>query len=132
MLQEIFAILDWFRIAILLHFKKSKALFKEGEIWWCSIGMNVGIETYGKEPKFLRPVLVLKKFDASGFFGIPLTSHRKIGSWYVPITCGGIHGSAMLNQARIFDAKRLVIRMGALGDEHFKSIKQIFHDFHAL
>ena len=32
---------------------------KEGEVWWCSVGENVGVEINGKHSLFLRPVLVL-------------------------------------------------------------------------
>ena len=37
--------------------------FSEREIWWCSVGINVGVEVNGKNSKFERPVLVLKKFN---------------------------------------------------------------------
>lgn len=36
-------------------------VFHEREIWWCSIGINVGDEQDGKNERFERPVLVLKK-----------------------------------------------------------------------
>ncbi len=130
MLQEIFAILDWFRVTILLHFKKSKALFKEGEIWWCHVGMNIGVEIYGKGPKFTRPVLILKKFNADSFLGIPLTSRNKVSDWYVPAIYAEHKDSAALNQARVFDAKRLLTRMGSLSDEGFHVIKQSFINLH--
>jgi mRNA interferase MazF len=32
---------------------------KEGEIWWCNLGYNIGSEVYGKGNSFLRPVLVI-------------------------------------------------------------------------
>jgi mRNA interferase MazF len=126
MLKEIFALLDWFRVAILLRFKKSKALFKEGEIWWCHVGMNIGVEIYGKGPKFMRPVLVLRKFSADGFFGVPLTSRCRNSDWYARITSTNVGGSAVLNQTRTFDAKRLIARMGVLSDENFCSVKKSF------
>ena len=63
MLQNYFlALLDWLRITIRLRNRQRKPLFKEGEIWWCSIGLNVGDEEYGKGPFFQRPVLIFKKF----------------------------------------------------------------------
>jgi mRNA interferase MazF len=92
--------------------------------------MNIGVEIYGKGPKFTRPVLVLKKFNADGFLGVPLTSHRKVSDWYAPVVCVGVEGSAVLNQIRAFDAKRLLTRMGTLSDKDFQSIKQAFADPH--
>ena len=37
--------------------------FKDGEVWWCHIGENVGSEISGKSDFFTRPVLILKKYD---------------------------------------------------------------------
>ena len=88
--------------------------------------MNVGVEIFGKGNLFTRPVLILKKFGDASFFGIPLTSNKKEGTWYVPITCAGVEGSAVLNQAKTFDAKRLTERIEALSDDNFQKIKQSF------
>ncbi len=38
-----------------------KIYFREGDIWWCTIGINVGAESNGKGFEFRRPVLVYKK-----------------------------------------------------------------------
>ena len=43
--------------------KHSPPLFNEGEIWWCSIGENVGMEISGKGSYFRRPVLIIRKLD---------------------------------------------------------------------
>ena len=32
--------------------------FKERDIWWVSIGVNIGYEEDGKHEKYLRPVLI--------------------------------------------------------------------------
>lgn len=37
------------------------------EIWWCSIGINVGDEEDGKNSMFERPVLIIKKFNQQAF-----------------------------------------------------------------
>ena len=41
------------------------------DIWWVSVGVNVGFEEDGKNDNFVRPVLVLKKFNNDMFLGIP-------------------------------------------------------------
>jgi hypothetical protein len=43
--------------------KEKAAYFYEREIWWCSIGINIGFEQDGKNEHFERPVLVLRKFN---------------------------------------------------------------------
>lgn len=123
MLDYIFAVLEWCKVAIFLRGKERRVLFKEGEIWWCSIGMNVGNEIFGKGSKFERPVLILKKFYADFFFGIPITSKTKRGDWYVPISLGGKGITAILNQGRTFDAKRLIKKVGTLNAKDWQSVQ---------
>jgi hypothetical protein len=66
MLQDYFlALLDWWKVNVLLKDKQPNRLFKEGDIWWCSIGMNVGVEIFGKGKYFARPVIIFKKFSAN-------------------------------------------------------------------
>ena len=52
------------------HLKKSelqehglRSYFHEREVWWCSLGMNVGFEQDGKGLQYMRPVLILKGFS---------------------------------------------------------------------
>jgi mRNA interferase MazF len=130
MLEYIFAILEWCRVIIALRAEDKKVLFKEGEIWWCSIGMNVGAEIYGKGPKFTRPVLIYKQFDSNFFFGIPLTSQEKEGNWYAPIHFSGRDNWAILSQARALDVRRLTKRIGTLNTEKFQEIQETFIKFY--
>ena len=60
--------------------------FHEGEIWWCSIGLNIGDEEDGKNNNFERPVLVLKKFSKNMLIGIPLSTKIKEGKYYINFT----------------------------------------------
>lgn len=63
-------LLDWWRTMVVLRDERPSKLFNEGEIWWCSIGMNIGVEIYGKGGRFTRPVLIFKKFTANSFLGV--------------------------------------------------------------
>ncbi len=42
-------------------FNRKNLFFKEREVWYCYLGLNVGFEQDGKGDSFLRPVLVLRK-----------------------------------------------------------------------
>lgn len=57
-------------------------LFKEGEIWWCSMGINIGEEVYGKGKEFRRPAVILKKLSRNTCIILPTTSQKRVGSWY--------------------------------------------------
>jgi mRNA interferase MazF len=126
MLDYIFAVVEWCKVVIFLRGKDKKVLFKEGEIWWCSIGMNVGVEVYGKGRKFERPVLIYKKLDGNSFLALPLTSKIKKGTWYIGIDSGGVNGSVLLAQARALDARRLIKKIGTLGVEDFENVQSHF------
>jgi mRNA interferase MazF len=129
MLEKIFAWLDWDKAKINLLYEPPGILFHEGEIWWCSIGMNIGVEIYGKGGGFTRPVLVLKKSSANSFLGLPITSRRKDGSWHFPLHCSGCGGSVVLNQARTFDACRLRRKITDLEDDNLQNIIRAFVNF---
>ena len=60
-----------------LNEKESLIEFEEGRIYWCHFGVNVGTEMDGKEETFIRPVLVMKKFNKQDWYGVPLTTMRK-------------------------------------------------------
>jgi len=49
----------------------------EGEIWWASLGVNVGKEIDGKNGEFERPVLVLLVIDYDALWTLPVTSTLK-------------------------------------------------------
>lgn len=41
----------------------SLPMINDGDIWWCAVGKNVGIEIDGKGRRFSRPVLIMKKLS---------------------------------------------------------------------
>lgn len=55
---------SWLSLKIHLHSSQEQPVyFREREIWWCSVGINIGDEEDGKNNLFERPVLILKKFN---------------------------------------------------------------------
>lgn len=86
-----------------------------GEVYWLSVGQNLGSETYGKGADFKRPVLVLNKVYIKNyikaFIGVPLSSKasQKSGCLYHKFTDKqGIKQVALLAQIRLFDTKRVI------------------------
>lgn len=101
-----------------------KIYFKEGDIWWCSLGLNIGSESYGKGEKFRRPVLIVKKFSGDLCAALPLTSQEKTGTWFIDITLHGKKKWVMLYQIRTLNKKRFYLKMGQLDDTDMKRVKQ--------
>ena len=100
--------------------------FQEGDIWWCHIGTNVGHEECGKGEQFLRPIIVLKKFNHRIFFGLPTSSKLKESIFYRPIMIKGKQVSVLMSQMRLFDVKRLFYKQGKIGDVELFKLKKNF------
>lgn len=111
------------------NFALKSAYFSEREVWWLSIGVNIGYEEDGKSEDYSRPVLIVKKFNNQIFIGIPLTSQRKDNPYYIPIYFGKKTGSAMISQIRAFSGKRLTRKMGKLEDIYYQNIVSRIRDF---
>ena len=99
-------------------------LFNTGEIWWCSVGLNVGVESCGKGEKYQRPILVLKKLSHNSLIGIPLSTQKKEGSWFEEITILNETRYALLYQIRLFSTNRFQRRLTTLDVKDFKKIKE--------
>ena len=52
---------NWNNIKKKLDKREKYPSFKEREIWWTNIGLNVGDEECGKGEKSVRPILIVKK-----------------------------------------------------------------------
>lgn len=99
-------------------------LFKEREIWWCSFGVNVGSEVCGKNVFFRRPVLVLKKLSQTSFIGVPLSTKKTEGTWYIEIThSDGMKNTVNVAQVRYVDYRRLDKKIGTLDSIDFEKVK---------
>lgn len=114
----------WNDTKIKIDVSPKTTVFKEREIWWCSIGINVGHEENGKGDKFNRPILIIKKFNKRLFWGIPLTTQIKDNIHYHGFTFNNKSQCAMLTQLRLWDATRLNNRMGQLGKKEFQNIRE--------
>lgn len=130
MLKKIFStkekikdFLSWNKIKKYLHEHKERPHFHEREIWFCSVGINIGREQDGGGKQSLRPIIILKKFNNEIFYGIPLTKNKK-GKFYFNFLFKNKESSAILSQMRLIDAKRLQHKMGYILDKDYKELKQ--------
>ncbi|MBI2454142.1 MAG: type II toxin-antitoxin system PemK/MazF family toxin [Parcubacteria group bacterium] len=80
--------------------------FHEREIWWCSIGINLGDEQDGKNELFERPVLILKKFNNKIAWVLPMSTKSKEGFYYHNLDHEGKVFTVILSQLRLISVKR--------------------------
>lgn len=94
------------------------------EIWWCSMGLNVGVEINGKNENFERPVVIIRAYNTEMLKIVPLTTKLKVGKFYLKLNTDVSESCAVLSQVRIISAKRLVRKVGKLSEKDFENIKK--------
>jgi mRNA interferase MazF len=116
---------EWFTEKNDLHENKVRAFFHEREIWFASVGVNIGFEQDGKHEKFLRPVVVVKKFNNEVCWGIPTTKKNKKGKHYFPFEYKESEfTTVILSQLRLIDTKRLDYKIGSMKESDFIEMKK--------
>lgn len=108
-----------------IHDNGEYKLYHTREIWWCSLGVNIGFEQDGSKDEHRRPVLILKGLSKRTCFVIPLTTANQDHPLRPLI--GLVEGKvarALLSQMRIIDNKRLVRKIGYLNKDIFERIRK--------
>ena len=103
--------------------------FKEGEIWWCSAGLNIGHEIDGKHKTFERPFYILKKCGDTMFTGIPCTSNLRRGSYMFHLLTSNLDFVLNFSQIRTLSSKRLLRRIVNVEDVFQEDIIQKLFDY---
>lgn len=97
---------------------------REGEVWWCILGKNVGREQNGSAGDFSRPVLILKKFNQEMMWVIPLTTKQKQGAHYYNfVSPVGEKVAAIISQLKLISCRRLKRRMYDMSKGDINAIK---------
>lgn len=99
-------------------------IFKTGEIWFVYLGLNLGYEEYGKGELFLRPVLILRKFNKYLFFCVPFTSKLRISKYNLKININGKDQTLLLSQSRAISSRRLLYLKGKVDSHQLNKIKE--------
>jgi len=97
----------WLKLKVRLDCKDEKLIptFKTGEVWWVSIGMNIGHEQYGKHDNFERPALIIRAFNRHMFWAIPMTSQVKDTKYHMPFKYRKYSGERDTNGTLVFEEK---------------------------
>ena len=112
---------EWIKVKIYLDKRNRKASVHEGEIWWASVGKNIGVEIDGKNSNFSRPVLILKKYNYHSFMAIPLTTKTHNDNRYVMVEAGGKQSYGVLIQGRTMSTSRLYRKICTIPEPDLKN-----------
>jgi len=116
---------QWHTVKSSVHYTKKRPFFHEREIWFCALGANIGFEQDGRGEQYLRPTIILKKFNNEVCLVIPLTRNNKKGIHYFNFSYqDNLISTAILSQIRLVDAKRLEYKSGTITEKDFVVLKQ--------
>ncbi len=93
------------------------------EIWWCSLGLNIGVEIDGKNENFERPVLVLRAYNKEMLKVVPLTTREKSPPFYFKIQNEAISSFAVISQTRVISSRRMIRKISKISPEEFQRLK---------
>jgi len=113
---------QWHDVKARIDALETLPLFREREIWWCYLGVNIGHEQDGGE-NFVRPVVVIKRYNLHACLIIPIIGRRKEGTYYFPL--GQIRDrqtTALLSQLRFIDSRRLTKKIKKLSVPAFAAL----------
>ena len=119
---------EWHKKKTILNKREDidNIFFREKEVWWIALGVNIGFEQDGKGEEFRRPVLIVKKFNKYLVLAVPLTTKiKKDNKYYVTcsITDDTISRMAIISQVRPVDTKRFIDKLGVADDDSYNEIK---------
>jgi mRNA interferase MazF len=115
----------WSLIKQSIHSRSKRPFYHEREIWWCSMGVNIGFEQDGKGRNFTRPILIMKGFSKQVLLCVPLTTQLKQGKYYHDIFLDdNISRQVILSQIKLIDSKRLLEKITKIDERQFLDIKK--------
>ena len=116
---------NWNDIKKKISKEKKPRSFQEMDIFNVKIGKNIGFEQNGVGNQYVRPVLILKKFNKHFFFAIPLSTTTKQSPYNFEFEfLEDKQSVALLSQLRNMDAKRLLNKIGKIKKDDFQALKK--------
>jgi mRNA interferase MazF len=107
-----------------LHASAFNGYVHAREVWWCALGVNIGVEADGKHENFERPVLVIRKFNKESILVVPLTSRPKQNPYHVAFRHEGEEFAAVISQMRLISTNRLLRLIYKMDSSIFATIQE--------
>ena len=99
-------------------------VFYEREVWWAYAGINIGVEIDGKHERFMRPVIVVRKFNKDMALIVPTTAQDKQRNKYYLNVAGDDSKKYIvcLSQIRAISSKRLFRKIGTIDANSYRDL----------
>jgi mRNA-degrading endonuclease toxin of MazEF toxin-antitoxin module len=105
-----------------LAVKDNNLYAHEREIFWCSLGCNIGVETNGSGDYFERPVIIMKVYNNQSALILPITSKNKADRFHFKISVKNKDAWVKVTQARTVSTLRLRKKIEYLHKETFSKL----------
>lgn len=115
---------EWNKDKKRIHGRLSTPYVHRREIWWVSLGVNIGSEQDGGGIEYRRPALVLAVFGRTTCLVAPLTTSARVH--HLRPCIGNVDGKnahVLLSQIRVIDTKRCIRKVGMLPSNAFDLIR---------
>jgi mRNA interferase MazF len=104
-----------------IDFYINSLIFYEREVWWSRLGLNIGVEIDGRHEFFLRPVIVIRKFNKDMALVMPTTTQDKASKYYFRVLGADNKAyNACLSQIRVISSKRLLRKIDPIKDGDYR------------
>ena len=117
---------QWMQQKFSIDQKEKNPFYKEREIWWSQFGQNIGDEENGKGENFMRPVIIVRKYNKNLALVLPTSAKIKNNPYYYKINYKNKNYSVLLSQPRTIDTKRLKNKIADLPMNDFKKLQIAF------
>ena len=96
--------------------------YHEREIWWCSMGVNIGSEQDGRNDFFERPVIIVRKIRRNLLIVVPITSKFAEHQDRMTAHIAGQTSQILLSQVRSISCNRLSRKIGRIKTTIFREL----------
>lgn len=130
---------DWNTLKKKVDIEKREVYGYPREVWWCSLGANVGAEIDGKNESFERPVIIIRVYNKETMLILPTTSKARADKFHLALDVETQNPKTKemymktvyvkLTQARVISNKRLIRKIAVIGESDFVKIKRAFSQF---
>lgn len=108
-----------------IHKENENKLYSKREIWWCSLGTNIGFEQDGTGASGERPVLIIKGFSKQVCIVSPLTTSNKKSPYHFYLgRVADKEAWLITSQIRLIDTKRLINKIGVIEKKIFEEVRK--------
>ena len=112
-----------------VHASETNKLYHERQVWWCSLGANIGFEQDGTGDDYQRPVLILRGISRNTCYIVPLTTSTQKHKLRIRIgLVDGKQATALISQIKLIDTKRLVNKLGFIDQKAFVLVRKAAKD----